>query len=63
MEGVELRSFSCARCKRALRPMPGAKRWASFRRTNDSRLGGVSLFAAHLQTLDSSIMLPYSPPL
>lgn len=46
---MELSSFSCARSKRAWRPVPGAKRCASFRNTKSSRVGGVSLLAAHLR--------------
>jgi hypothetical protein len=46
MEGVELSSLSCARWKRALRPVRGVKRWASLRRTNSSSVGGGRLLAA-----------------
>jgi hypothetical protein len=46
VEGVELSSLSWARWKRALRPVRGAKRWASLRRTNSSSVGGVRLLAA-----------------
>jgi hypothetical protein len=48
MEAVEFNSLSCARPKRACRPVPGAKRWSSLRRTNSSSVGGVRLLAAHL---------------
>lgn len=47
IDGVELRSFICARWNSALSPVPGAKRWSSLRRTNSSSEGGVSWFVAH----------------
>lgn len=46
MDGAEFSNFSCARWNRALRPVSGAKRCASSRRTNSSSVGGVSWFAA-----------------
>ena len=46
MEDVEFSSLSCARWKRALSPVPGAKRCSSLRSTKSSSVGGVSRFAA-----------------
>jgi hypothetical protein len=46
IEVVELRSLSCARWNRALRPVPCVNRWASLRRTKSSNVGGVRLLTA-----------------
>lgn len=48
---MELSSFNWARSKMTCRPVSGAKRWSSFRRTKSSREGGVSWLAAHLREL------------